>query len=266
MNNLNIFCVTNKPLKNFESSNLKLVGVGKQNFPKSYIIPNNLDNIFYKEEYYSELAFHYWYWKNQLDTSNENWFGFSQRRRHWIKSSSANDNEIDISNISKHLLTSPEEDWVDYEAIICNPIKINNVKKIKILKRGWKSFLKDPSILFDIKKQNLKLHFDMHHGYGNLDVAIEQLESEERKDFLAFVNSKIEFNPHIMYISKNRILDRWFNSLFPWLERCEKVFNINNLNGYDTKRLYAYLAERYCSFWFTKYTKFKEQAWTFIDL
>ena len=90
MNNLNIFCVTNKPLKNFESSNLKLVGVGKENFPKTYIIPDNLDNIFYKEEYYSELTFHYWYWKNQLDINDKNWFGFSQKRRHWIKSSSEN--------------------------------------------------------------------------------------------------------------------------------------------------------------------------------
>ncbi len=266
MNNLNIYCVTNKPIKKFESSSLKLVGVGKGNFPKNYIIPNNLNNIFYKEEYYSELTFHYWYWKNLLNINDENWFGFSQRRRHWIKSSSIINEKINIDNIDKYLLVNPEEDWENYESIICKPIKVNNVKKIKILKRGWKSLLKDPLILLDTKKHNLRLHFDMHHGHGNLDIAINQLEIKERKDFFDFVNSKTEFNPHIMYISKNKTLDRWFNSLFPWLERCEKIFNIKNLKGYDTKRLYAYLAERYCSFWFTKYTKSKEQSWTFIDL
>ena len=64
---------------------------------------------------------------------------------------------------------------------------------------------------------------------------------------------------------KPHILDKWFNSLFPWLERCEQVFGFNELKGYDTQRLYAYLAERYLSFWFKKYTKFKTNPWTFID-
>ena len=39
-----------------------------------------------------------------------------------------------------------------------------------------------------------------------------------------------------------------------------------NLKGYDTERLYAYLAERYLSFWFKKYTKYKEQPWVFVEL
>lgn len=52
MNSLNIYCVTDKLLKNLETSSLKLVGVGKKIFPKNYIIPNNLDNIFYKEKHY----------------------------------------------------------------------------------------------------------------------------------------------------------------------------------------------------------------------
>ena len=73
------------------------------------------------------------------------------------------------------------------------------------------------------------------------------------------------FNPHIMYISKSKILDIWFRTLFNWLSKCEDIFGFENLRGYDTGRLYAYLAERYASFWFKKYTKYKEQSWTFID-
>ena len=46
---------------------------------------------------------------------------------------------------------------------------------------------------------------------------------------------------------------------------CEKVFGFEDLNGYDTTRLYAYLAERYASFWFKKYTNYKEQPWLFIN-
>ena len=105
----------------------------------------------------------------------------------------------------------------------------------------------------------------MHHGYGNLDKAIALLDIKERYDFKEYVNSNQYFNPHIMFISKKKIIDKWFNSLFPWLERCEKEFGFKNLKGYETTRIYAYLAERYLSFWFKKYTIYKEQPWIFID-
>ena len=53
-------------------------------------------------------------------------------------------------------------------------------------------------------------------------------------------------------------MNRWFSVLFPWLFRCENVFGFKKLKGYDTQRLYAYLAERYLSFWFNKiYKSFK---------
>ena len=121
-------------------------------------------------------------------------------------------------------------------------------------------------LLFTPKKQNILFHFDMFHGYGNLKKAISQLEPDDRNDFYEYVNSRDFFNPHIMYISKNKILDKWFNSLFPWLERCEKIFGFESLKGYDTGRLYAYLAERYASFWFKKYSKPITWHWAFFDI
>ena len=68
-----------------------------------------------------------------------------------------------------------------------------------------------------------------------------------------------------MFIARPEIANRWFNDLFKWLIKCEKTFGFENLQGYDTQRLYAYLAERYLSYWFKKYTNFKEQRWEFID-
>ncbi len=266
MNNikLNIYCVTNKIIPHLENLGLKLAGVGDYNFTSDYLLSNTKDNIFYKEKIYSELTFHYWYWKNILDLKDTSWNGFSQRRRHWIKSTSKK-KDINNYNLADHILVKPENDWEKYESIICAPLRVNQVKKMKILKRGFKSMIKNPSILFDENKQNLQLHFDMHHGYGNLKKAIRVLDKEDRDDFDDYVNSKTKFNPHIMYISKNIVLNKWFNNLFPWLERCEKIFGYDNLKGYDTGRLYAYLAERYSSFWFKKYTNFKEQPWTFLN-
>ena len=105
----------------------------------------------------------------------------------------------------------------------------------------------------------------MHHGFGNLDLAIDLLDADDKNDFNTYVNTNTKFNPHIMFIAKVGIINKWFDKLFPWLERCEKKIEFKNLSGYDTKRLYAYLAERYLSFWFKKYTVYKEQPWTFIE-
>ena len=50
------------------------------------------------------------------------------------------------------------------------------------------------------------------------------------------------------------------------ISHLEKEFGFKNLKGYDKTRIYAYLAERYLSFWFKKYTKYKEHPWIFIDV
>ena len=264
MNSLKIYCVTNKRLIQLEKSALSLVGVGNEKFPDNYIIPNKFDNIYFKEKNYSELTFHYWYWKNLMKSEKAEWIGFCQKRRFWIKSQSS---KIDIvkSNLKEHLLVEPEEIWKNYESIICNSINVSGVKKIKMLKRGLKNILKNPSIFFDKEKETIKLHFDMHHGYGNLDKAINLLDDDDRIEFKNFVNQNTKFNPHIMFITRPEIINKWFSKLFPWLEKCEKIFGFENLKGYETTRMYAYLAERYQSFWFKKYTVYKENPWVFID-
>ena len=111
MNSLKIYCVTNKRLIQLEKSFLSLAGVGNDKLPENYIIPNILENIYYKEKYYSELTFHYWYWKNLMKSENAEWVGFCQKRRFWIKNESS---IIDInkSNLEEHLLT---EDGVSQE-------------------------------------------------------------------------------------------------------------------------------------------------------
>ena len=261
---LEIYCVTNKMVPHIEKTNYKLACVGNNDFPEDYIKSNTGDNIFFKEKYYSELTFHYWFWKNLLPNMKSEWFGFCQRRGFWIKSSSSFET-INKTNLLDHLLFKPENDWNNYDAIITKPISLTNVKVSKILKRGFRSFVKSPSILFNKSKRNIKLHFDMHHGYGNLDKAINLLDKNDRYDFKNFVEENSSFNPHIMFISKSQIANDWFNSLFKWLSECENEFGFKTLTGYDSGRLYAYLAERYLSFWFKKYTRYKEQPWILID-
>ena len=46
----------------------------------------------------------------------------------------------------------------------------------------------------------------------------------------------------------------------------KKFLAFDNLKGYDQTRLYAYLSERYLSFWFKKYSKYIEWPWVFRDI
>ena len=265
MKNLDIYCVTNKKHSFLEKTSLKLVGVGYDNFTQNYIRCDTKKNIFYKEKYYSELTFHYWYWKNILPNEKSKWVGFCQKRRFWVNSEK---NILNISkdNLENFLLNNIDEKFDSYQSFICNPIKVSGAKKIKIIKRGWRNLIRDPRIIFDPNKETILFHFDMHHGFKNLEKAIRLLDDNNRDDFFQYVNKKSHYNPHIMCIAKPEILEMWFKNLFTWLLRCEDEFGYKNLKDYDTQRLYAYLAERYLSFWFKKYTKFKELPWITLEI
>jgi len=265
MNNLKIYCVTDKEVPFLQDLNYKIGWVGKNNSPMDYISCDKKDNIFYKEKYYSELTFHYWYWKNLLVLNKkEDWVGFCQKRRFWIKKDSMG-KKINHLNYKDHILRDLPMEFSNYDSILCNPINVNNVKKIKLFKRGFRSIIKDPSIIFNINKQSLLLHFDMHHGYGNMEKAINLIDESDRAEFLNYLKKSTSYNPHIMFISKPNIANEWFKVLFPWLLRCEKIFGFEELKGYDTQRLYAFLAERYLSFWFKKYTKYLNWPWALLD-
>ena len=265
MSNLKIYCVTNKVVNFLSNLDYEIGWVGQGKPPKNYISCNEGDNIFYKEKYFSELTFQYWYWKNLLNLANKDeWVGFCQKRRFWVNREFNKDRMNDLEKQKSFLNKIPLE-WKNYESVICEPIDLSNVKIMKMFKRGFKSIVKDPLILFSKKKHTINLHFDMHHGHGNLIKAANLLNEEDKSEFIEYINTSTSFNPHIMFVAKPHIANLWFSTLFLWLSRCEKIFGFDDLKGYDTQRLYAYLAERYLSFWFKKHTNYLEWPWVFYD-
>ena len=50
------------------------------------------------------------------------------------------------------LQLNPDEEWENYDVILCKPWSVSNVKKMKLLKRGFRSLIKDPSIFFNKNK------------------------------------------------------------------------------------------------------------------
>ena len=147
MNNLNIFCVTDKPSKYLEGLDINLVGVGKEEFSQKYITCLSGKNIQEKEKHYSELTFHYWFWKNKLEKyKDSDWIGFCQKRRFWLNSR-INRKDHDISNI---ILKRVPVEWKKYESVLCEPIPLGT-KLSKLLKRGWKNIIKKPTLLFNFE-------------------------------------------------------------------------------------------------------------------
>ena len=108
MNKLKIYCVTDKKLPFLEKSNYELCAVGKDFSSKNYLNSNTKKNIFNKEKYYSELTFHYWYWQNLMNLHQDEWVGFCQKRRFWIKKTSVNE-KISKENLTEHMLTETEK-------------------------------------------------------------------------------------------------------------------------------------------------------------
>ena len=128
MTKLNIYCVTNKRINFLENHAYNLAWVGNKTAPINYLKCDNNENIFFKEKYYSELTFHYWYWKNLLNVDKNEWVGFCQKRRFWIKPNLEMKN-INRENIREFLITEPSKDWGNHDSIICRPIKISGAKK-----------------------------------------------------------------------------------------------------------------------------------------
>ena len=242
------------------------VGLGQEIFSNNFETDKTGENISVKNPFYGEYSFHYWIWKNKIhEIRQSEWIGFCQYRKYW----SLDGDKKRINNmrdLSKNLIKEIPKEFDKFDVILGEPLLINKFKFTKILKKGLYKVITRPEYLFNKNKRNIKFHFDIMHGEGNLEKAINLLDTKNRKDFKDFVNSEVSFNPHNMFICKSRkILIDYYETVFPWLERCEKEFGFN-LDGYGLKRIYGFLAERFLSFWFKKNSKFTTLPIIFKDI
>ena len=250
-------CIHNKVLPVMKKLDYIPVGLGGDKFSDEWLRDNTGDNISSKNKYYSEYTFHYWFWKNMLPKIKDNqWVGFCAYRKYWgnkekfTQESIIDEFKVKINDVA---IKDIPKDWEKFDIIVGEHQYINYLKFTKLLKRGLWSLIRNPSALIK-SKRNIRFQFDMWHGNGNLDKAIDLLNNDEREDFRKYTRKNISFFRGNMFVCrKKEIMNNFYNSLFPWLQKCEKIFGFN-LKGYDT-RIYAFLAERYQSYWFNKYTK-----------
>jgi hypothetical protein len=255
--NLRMYCISINPLHLDMIKKLDYIPVGLSDnfFTKDWLSDKTEKNISEKNKYYGEYTFHYWLWQN--DKINfDDWIGFCQYRKFWVKNSK-NLKSDSFVNLNNNVLKSIPEELKNYETIVGENYLINQFRLSKFVKHNLGPMLKNPSLFFNEKKRTIKFQFDMMHGHGNLEKAINLLPAKDRGDFSHYVNSEVSFSPYNMFICKNKkILFKYYESVFPWLLDCEKIFGFKNLKGYGLIRIYGFLAERYLSYWFKKYTKY----------
>jgi len=257
-----IYCLglDNKLYEEIKKLGYVPVGLGDNKFTSEWTRDNTGNNISLKNPYYGEYSFHYWIWKNELANINNHWIGFCTYRRFWKKK-----NNSQIGYFKDDILDNVPEEWKDYDVILGKKIDVTGIKFMKALKRGKKFFLKNPKY-FIKKKRNIKFQFDFFHGEGNLDKAIDLLDNENRDDFRDYVENNQSYNEGNMFVAKSKkiILD-YYETIFPWLKSCESLFGFN-LHGYENRRIYAFLAERFLPYWFNKNSKVLEWPIIFNDL
>ena len=259
MKNISFFCLTLNPKHERVINKLSYipVGLGEKKFSNNCFNDKTNNNISEKNKFYGEYTFHYWLWNNHLENIKTEWIGFCQYRKFFVKENIKEKN-LKFEDLDKNLVKNINTTNQDFDCILGSQFSVENYKISKILKNHFYEFLSKPKLFFFKKKRNLKFHFDLFHGKGNLDRAIECLDPGNKIDFKNFMETRTSFNPHNMFICKTKILKNYYNTIFPWLQKCEEVFGFENLKGYGYQRIYGFLAERFLSYWFNKNFKVKE--------
>ena len=265
MNNLEIFCICidNRLLKKIRSTNYTPVGLGSDKFSSDWVTDKEGANISYKNKFYGEQTFHYWFWKNKLNKVEKNkWIGFCGYRRFW---KNQNSNIEKFTQFNEKILQTKDEKWENYEVILGDKIHLNNISWIKIIKYGKIALIRNPKSILK-KNRNIRFHFDMFHGNGTLDKAIDLLNQNDREDFKTYVRNNTSYNQGNMFICRSKeLMNKYYETIFPWLEECEKIFGFD-LKGYGNTRIYGFLIERFMPFWFNKYSKVLEVPIIYHDL
>lgn len=264
MNSLKIFCLSiyNDNSQFFKKLNYVPVGLGDNTYNDDWLLDTGGNNIACKNKYYGEYTFHYWIWKNYLESlKNQKWIGFCTYRRFW---SSKNINNGSIEDLKNNVIIHPAKDWDNSEVILAPKFTIGKIKKSKIIKNfGIKNALLNCNFLFK-SQHNLYEHFQIFHGSYYINEAIKLLPHEDRNDFEEYMQNYC-FNPFNLFICRNsRILEEYYKNIFPWLSKCENKFDMSKLHGYQIRML-AFLAEYYLSYWFKKKFSVFENPISFFD-
>ena len=267
MPKLRTYCISHKFLRQLDSLGLKIIGSGayKKKYPIHWLNDyKGTKNISKKNRSYGTLTSIYWIWKNDInDLGPNDYIGICHYRRFWLKEK--HEKKINFNNLNKNLLKTIPRKYLKYDSFVCRPQNVSGYKFMKLIKKAKKDLINDPTILYNKKKHTINLHFNMFHIYNGLIDASNFLDKKDKKKFLNYINSKNNFFPLSIFIMKKKFFEKLCFDTFIWLSECEKIFDVKNEKSYGKIRIFDFLAERFFSYWISKYCKYKILPFTLID-
>jgi len=143
-------CLYEHHISNIKELGYIPVGLGNNKFSKEWLRDNTDQNISKKNPSYGEYTFYYWFWKNVLPNfQNKKWVGFTGYRYHWSNNNNLKSEEItklvNKDNFCDFVLKETPSEWKNYDLILGEQWFVDKWKLMKILKRGKKFLLKNPT-------------------------------------------------------------------------------------------------------------------------
>jgi hypothetical protein len=207
-------------------------GLGENNFSYNWLCEKNLKyNISNLNIYYGEASGVYALWKNELEKfTKDQWIGICHYRKLWLDKLYEKKQKYSFDTLYSRLLSPQNIIFDNSESILIQPIIYKN--------------------------KNLIQDFEQVHGKDILENCLRLYEYSDKNLFRNHLANNILYGLN-MWITKPDILNNYCSHLFPWLYKCLNFFFKNKLcEGYNI-RLPSFLAERFCSYWFSTKTKFK---------
>lgn len=265
MSLINHYCITGKNYSFLHDLNIQIIISGAKfkdmsKFPDDWLKDSLGKNISHKNKNFGTLSSHFWLWNNEFNKlKDDDWIGINHYRRFWITEKT---NNVNTNNLKDNIQRSIPVG--DFDVLLPEKIYLKNLKFSKLIKKGFRNYIKSPKILFNRKKISINLHFDLFHGYNLLNKSANLLESDDCVDFTYYINNSYSFHPLQIFISQKKNIQKLYEKLFKWIFECEKYFSNIDLSGYGKERLYDFLAERYFSYYFEKNLKIKTWPYTLL--
>lgn len=266
--NLITYCITQKKLSYLNNLGLNVIVSGKlsekDRIPLNWYKDSTKINISKKNKNFGTLTSLYWIWKNHSKKiKKDQWVGLCHYRRFWIKDK--HDKKINTKNLKSNILNKIEGKNKKYNAFVLSPQNLTGYKLSKIFKKAKRDLILNPRILTNKKFQTINLHFNMFHIYGALTESSFFMKEKDQQHFLNYINKETSYYPFSLFILKKDKFVKMCEETFEWIFKCEKLFKLKNLKGYGQIRIFDFLAERFFSYWITKYTRYKILPGVILD-
>jgi len=245
-----VYIVSHKPITTRLHSAYEPIFVGPHSSHLGQLTDATGENISERNSSFCELTAQYWIWKNKLPTVPSNdWLGFCHYRRYFSINEQDNwDPLVSPNDVVNQILLNGND------VIIPQTIKFRHpLSYVRQLQSG-----KIPHRWLTLKEQ-----YKLCHDEAHMELAISLLPKKHKQDFLIHMNG-FELTPYNMYIARPKILDEYFKNLFIWLFKVEKETKIKGADPYQSRFL-GFLAERFCSYYFNRFTKNHRTPIIYLD-